>query len=127
MVTHGGIEMNEETMRQQKKTIKGYVARRSFRALVRIPVLITGKDEQGVEFKEETETCEVSKYGARIYLLQELKEDTILKLCLKESKVWMDVRVVWLGSEENNTKGHVGIEFVETSNFFGVVFPEEDW
>ena len=63
----------------------------------------------------------------RIYLPQELKEDTILKLCLKESKAWRDVRVVWLGSEENNTKGHVGIEFVEATNFFGVVFPEEDW
>ena len=119
--------MKEEVLSQHQKKIKGYVSRRSFRALVKIPVIITGKDKHGVEFKDETETCEVSKYGARIYLPRDLKEDTILKLCLKESKAWRDVRVVWLGSEENTTKGHVGIEFVEATNFFGVVFPEEDW
>src|SRR5438552_12732728 len=114
------MEMNEEAISQHKRKIKRYVSRRSFRALVKIPVIIAGKDKHGVEFKDETETCEVSKYGARIYLPQELKEDTILKLCLKESKAWRDVRVVWLGSEENNTKGHVGIELVEANNYFGV-------
>lgn len=107
--------------------VKGYVLRRSPRAMVRIPVVIKGVDKNGYEFEEETETYVVSKYGARVYSVHELEEDSILQLRLKSSERWSDFRIVWIGKEEENSLGHIGIEFIQTTDFFGVIFPGEDW
>jgi len=50
----------------------------------------------------------------------------MLQLRLKSSEHWSDFRVVWI-SGENDTKGHVGIEFVQSTNFFEVSFQGNDW
>jgi hypothetical protein len=44
-----------------EKGVKGYVLRRSPRAMVKIPVVIKGIDKHGYEFEEETETYVVSR------------------------------------------------------------------
>ncbi|MEW5978340.1 MAG: PilZ domain-containing protein [Acidobacteriota bacterium] len=119
--------MNENVSHPYKKEVKGYVLRRSPRAMVKIPVVIKGVDLHGYEFEEETETYVVSKFGARIFTVHELQVDSVLKLRLKTSDHWSDFRVAWIGSEENNTTGHIGIEFIQTVDFFGVLFPQEDW
>ncbi len=95
--------------------------------MVKIPVVIQGVDKKGNEFEEETETFVVSKYGARVFSIHELEEDTVLKLRLKTSDQWSDFRVAWIGHQEDDSLGHIGIEFMQTSNFFGVIFPGEDW
>ena len=119
--------MSSDVMNRNKQNVKGYVLRRSPRAMVKVSVNIKGRDKHGYEFEEETETFIVSKYGARVFTVQELEVDAVLKLRLKTSEEWSEFRVVWIGTEENNTMGHVGIEFIHTTNFFGVTFPEEDW
>ena len=123
--------MTEGLMNQNKKDVKsevkGYVLRRSPRAMVKIPVIIQGMDKQGYEFEEETETFVVSKYGARIFTVHELEVDSVLRLRLKDAENWLDFRVVWIGTEENNSVNQIGIEFIQLSSFFGVIFPQEDW
>jgi PilZ domain-containing protein len=109
-----------------EKEIKGYVLRRSPRAMVKVPVVIKGVDKQGYEFEEETETYVVSKYGARVFSIHELDVDDVLRLRLRDSQDWSDFRVVWVG-KEGDTAGGVGIEFIQATNFFGIKFPSEDW
>jgi hypothetical protein len=110
-----------------EKEVKGYVLRRSPRAMVRIPVVIKGVNKQGYEFEEETETYVVSKYGARVSSVHEVEVDDILRLRLRDSQDWSDFRVVWIGKEGDETAGGVGLEFIQTTNFFGIRFPLEDW
>jgi hypothetical protein len=95
--------------------------------MVKIPVIIKGVDKHGYEFEEETETFVVSKYGARIFTAHELEEDAVLQLRLRSSDDYSSFRVAWIGRQEDDTLGHVGIEFIQTANFFGVNFPGEDW
>ena len=84
--------------------------------MVKIPVVIRGIDKHGYEFEEQTETFMVSKYGARIFTVHELEEEAILKLRLQGSDQWTDFRVAWVGREETQSGGHIGVEF-----------PQEDW
>jgi len=110
-----------------EKTVKGYVLRRSPRAMVKIPVVIKGVDKLGREFEEETETCVVSKYGARVTSTHEVEVGDILQLRLRDSQDWSAFRVAWIGDEGEVGFGQIGIEFVQTTNFFGIRFPVEDW
>ncbi|HKZ40113.1 MAG TPA: PilZ domain-containing protein [Candidatus Hodarchaeales archaeon] len=112
---------------ENSSSVKGYVLRRSPRAMVRIPVVIKGVDKNGYEFEEETETFVVSKYGARIFTVHELEDESVLQLRLKSSDRWSEFRIVWIGKEVDNSLGHIGIEFIQTTDFFGVIFPGEDW
>jgi hypothetical protein len=116
-----------DTTVPSKREVKGYVLRRSPRAMVRIPVVIKGVDKNGNAFELETETFVVSKFGARIFAVQELEQGAALQLRLKSSDQWCDFRVAWVGSHEEDTLGHIGVEFIQTANFFGVIFPGEDW
>jgi hypothetical protein len=119
--------MKEPVTGPSANDVKGYVLRRSPRAMVKIPVVIRGVDKHGYEFEEETETFIVSKFGARVFSVHEAEEDTVLQLRLKSSEQWSDFRVAWIGRQEDDTLGQVGIEFIQATNFFGVTFPSEDW
>ncbi len=114
-------------MSVDEKAVKGYVLRRSPRAMVKIPVVIKGVDKQGYEFEQETETLMVSKYGARISTVHQVEVDDILKLRLQNSEDWSEFRVAWVGNESGDSVGQIGIEFVQALNFFGIKFPLEDW
>ena len=118
--------MDDEEARQGGVEVKGYAIRRSPRALVSIPVVIKGTDKHGYSFEEDTHTFQVSKYGACIFSIHELEENSMLQLRLKSSEHWSNLRVVWI-SRENDTMGHIGIEFVQSTNFFGVSFQGDDW
>lgn len=107
--------------------VKGYVLRRSPRAMVKIPIVIRGVDKHGDKFEEETETFVVSKFGSRIFSIHELEEDSVLQLRLKSSDDWSHFRVAWVSRQQDDPLGHIGIEFIQTANFFGVSFPGDDW
>jgi hypothetical protein len=121
------MRLREDSSTAATREVKGYVLRRSPRAMVKIPVVLKGVDKHGYEFEEETETFVVSKFGARVFTVHELAEDAVLELRLKSSDEWSQLRVVWLGRQEDDSLGHIGLEFIQTTNFFGVVFPVEDW
>jgi hypothetical protein len=121
------MKIKESGTSPSTKDVKGYLLRRSPRAMVKISVVMRGVDKHGYEFEEETETFVVSKFGARVFTVHELEEGALLQLRLKSRDQWSDFRVAWLGRPEDETLGHIGIEFTQTANFFGVIFPCEDW
>ena len=121
------MRLREESSTAATREVKGYVLRRSPRAMVKIPVIIRGVDRHGYEFEEETETFIVSKFGARVFTVHELAEGAVLELRLNSGDEWSQFRVVWLGRQEDDSLGHIGVEFIQTTNFFGVIFPGEDW
>jgi len=65
--------MKDEEAHQGGTEVKGYAIRHIPRALVSIPVVIKGTDKKGYAFEEETQTFQVSKYGARIFSIHELE------------------------------------------------------
>jgi hypothetical protein len=115
------MRLREDSSAAVTREVKGYVLRRSPRAMVKIPVIIRGTDKHGYEFEEETETFVVSKFGARVFTVHELA------LRLKSSEEWSQFRIAWLGRQEDDSLGQIGLEFIQSTNFFGVVFPVEDW
>jgi len=121
------MRMREDSSAAVTREVKGYVLRRSPRAMVKIPVVLKGVDKHGYEFEEETETFVVSKFGARVFTIHELAEDAVLELRLKSSDEWSQFRIAWLGRQEDDSLGHIGLEFIHTTDFFGVTFPVEDW
>ena len=121
------MRLREDSSAAVTREVKGYVLRRSPRAMVKIPVVLRGIDKHGYEFEEETETFVVSKFGARVFTVHELVEDTVLELRLKSSNEWSQFRIAWLGRQEDDSLGHIGLEFIHTTDFFGVAFPGEDW
>ena len=121
------MRVRDESSTAVTREVKGYVLRRSPRAMVKIPVIIKGVDKHGYEFEEETETFVVSKFGARVFTVHELADDAVLELRLKSSEEWSQFRVVWLGRQEDDSLGHIGIELIQATKFFGVIFPGEDW
>ena len=121
------MRLREEGSTVTTRAVKGYVLRRSPRAMVKIPVVIKGVDRHGYSFEEETETFVVSKFGARVFTVHELAEDAVLELRLKSSAEWSQFSVVWLGRKEDDSLGHIGVELLQATHFFGVTFPGEDW
>jgi hypothetical protein len=91
--------MDDEEARQGRIEVKGYAIRRSPRALVNIPVVIKRTGKHGYSFEEDTHTFQVSKYGACIFSIHELEEDSMLQLGLKSSEHWLDFHVVWISRE----------------------------
>ena len=40
-----------------------------------------------------------------------------LELRLKSSDQWSQFRIVWLGRQEDDSLGHIGLEFIQTTKF----------
>ena len=101
--------------------------RRSSRLQFRCRVRISGKDSQGNEFSEDSETLSISRFGAslrtaRPYALGQ----TILVHTLDHGHVGL-FQVVWMGRAGTREAGQIGIELLDARRFWGIEFPPEDW
>lgn len=101
--------------------------RRSLRFWKNIPVRAAGKNADGKNFSEETETMVVNAHGGLLSLHQPLKvraEITLTNLATQEEQA---CRVVTL--RDPSGKGtHVGFEFLLPSpGFWGFDFPPDEW
>jgi transcription elongation GreA/GreB family factor len=100
--------------------------RRSGRIETRLRVIVSGTDMQGQNFEERTETLEVSKYGARITLRQELKMGATLSLERPDSDRKSGFRMVYQAPPDPATGlRDTGIEFLGVDSFWGIQFPPE--
>src|SRR5262245_172237 len=101
--------------------------RRSLRVWISIPVRASGKNADGRDFSEDTETIVVNAHGCLFGLHQPVKirKDIVLtNLVTKEERV---CRVVTL-SDPSDKGVRVGIEFLSPSpGFWGVEFPPDNW
>jgi propanol-preferring alcohol dehydrogenase len=101
--------------------------RRSRRILLRINVVVRGRDRTGEPFQEQTHTLVVNAHGALLELRAGVKEGQTVVLRNRASGEEAECRVVWHREVEGG-KHHVGLEFVTPSpRFWRVEFPSDDW
>ncbi|HKS97846.1 MAG TPA: hypothetical protein VJV74_17150, partial [Terriglobia bacterium] len=104
--------------------------RRSARIPLSIPIIISGKDDLGRTFKENTRTVEVSKNGAKILTSHRLAihadiavaNPTVGRTCL--------AKVTWRGARRAKGPIELGIELLESfqpERIWGLESPPDDW
>lgn len=106
------------------KSYRSTPLRRSSRINLRVPVIVSGKFQDGQPFSEDTFILSISKYGARLTSRLPLKMGMQVKVQPKNGKQSAIFRVAWLGREDTPRAGEAGIEYIKVSNLLGVTFPE---
>jgi PilZ domain len=97
--------------------------RRSTRIQVRVPVVVTGELPGGDTFSEETYVMTVSKFGARLKCSHALTLGMEIRVRPKAGNEDALCQVVWVGGR-SGASGEVGIQYVKSSNLFGIAFPD---
>jgi len=101
--------------------------RRSLRFWMRIPVRASGKNVDGKNFSEDTQTIVVNAHGGLLFLHQPVKIRTDIVLTNLATQEEQACRVVTL--RDPSDKGmHLGFEFLSPRpGFWGVDFPPDEW
>jgi hypothetical protein len=101
--------------------------RRASRLQFNSRVVLAGKDADGRDFAEDTETINVSKNGASLRTSRHLILGQEVLVRTKEKDRLGKFQVVWMGKPGTPDEGVVGLEWVELSDFWGVKFPPDNW
>ncbi len=102
--------------------------RRSARLFISIPIVISGKDAEGREFKENVRTVLISKHGAKILTAHQLAMGKEVLLENKTQGNMAKAKVVWLGTRRTSKDLYqVGLQLVEAQDIWGIEFPPDDW
>jgi hypothetical protein len=103
------------------------VRRRSQRVLMQVAVRVRGKDSQGGDFDEETETLAINAHGALILVNSRVTSGSKIIMQHKRTQEEQECHVVFLGPVRGG-KAEIGLEFSEPRPaFWRVAFPPEDW
>ena len=103
------------------------VRRRSQRVLMQVPVRIRGKNAQGAEFDEHTETLAINAHGALILLNARLTSGAVVHMKHNKTEEEQECHVAFLGPVRGG-KAEIGLEFTAPRpTFWRVAFPPEDW
>ena len=101
--------------------------RRSMRVLLSVPIVVSGKNANNQDFKEETRTLVVNAHGALLALEAHVVAQQNITLSNKSTQQSIDCRVVHIGSAQGG-KTQVGAEFIKPSGkFWQIDFPPDDW
>jgi len=101
--------------------------RRSQRVLMQVPVRIRGKNAQGAEFDEPTETLAINAHGALILLNARLTSGAVVHMKHNKTNEEQECHVAFLGPVRGG-KAEIGLEFTAPRpTFWRVAFPPEDW
>jgi hypothetical protein len=101
--------------------------RRSQRVLMQVPVRIRGKNPQGVDFEEFTETLAINAHGALVLLAARLTSGGVVHMRHNKTEEEQECHVAFLGPVRAG-KGEIGLEFTAPRpTFWRVAFPPEDW
>jgi hypothetical protein len=90
-------------------------------------IIVSGKDAEGREFTEETETLNVNKFGASIRTSRSYSPGQVITVRTKDQGHVGQFQVVWVGEPETPQAGRIGVEFLDARRFWGVEFPPDDW
>lgn len=113
----------------QVSTTSAYAAsrRRSQRVLMQVGIRVRGKDAQGKDFEEMTETLAVNAHGALILLNARVISGAIIHVKHNKTEEEQECRVAFLGPVRSG-RAEVGVEFTSPhATFWRVAFPPEDW
>ena len=101
--------------------------RRSQRLLMQVGVRIRGKDTQGKDFEEFTETLAINAHGALVLLAARVTSGSAVHVRHNKTEEEQECHVAFLGPVRSS-KGEIGLEFTAPRpTFWRVAFPPEDW
>jgi hypothetical protein len=101
--------------------------RRSQRVLMQVGVRIRGKDAQGKDFEESTETLAINAHGGLVLLTARVTSGSVVHMKHNKTEEEQECRVAFLGPVRGG-KGEIGLEFsTPRPTFWRVAFPPEDW
>ena len=101
--------------------------RKSQRILMPIPVRVSGYDELGSSFKENTHSISISPLGALVLILAPVRIGQRLVLSNIRTKALVECTVAYKG-EPRGGGLEVGVQFeLPNPTFWGVAFPPSDW
>ena len=108
-------------------SLSGGPRRRSQRVLMQVAVRIRGKDAQGKDIEEETETLAINAHGALVLVTARVTSGSKVMLQHKRTQEEHECHVVFLGPVRSG-KSEIGLEFsMPHPTFWRVAFPPEDW
>jgi len=103
------------------------VRRRSQRVLMQVGIRISGKDSQGNDFEEFTETLAINAHGALVLLAARVTSGSAVHVRHNKTEEEQECHVVFLGPVRGG-KADIGLEFTAPRpTFWRVAFPPEDW
>ncbi len=103
------------------------VRRRSQRVLMQVGVRVRGKDAQGKDFEEMSETLAINAHGALVLLNARVISGGVIHMKHNKTGEEQECQVAFLGPVRGG-KAEISVEFVTPSpNFWRVAFPPEDW
>lgn len=101
--------------------------RRSQRVLMQVGIRVRGKDAQGKDFEEMTETLAVNAHGALILLNARVISGAIIRVKHNKTEEEQECQVAFLGPVRSG-RAEVGVEFTSPRpTFWRVAFPPDDW
>jgi hypothetical protein len=101
--------------------------RRSQRVLMQIPVRVRGKNSQGEDFEEFTETLAINAHGALVLIAARLISGAVIHMKHNKTEEEQECHVAFLGPVRGG-KAEIGLEFTAPRpTFWRVAFPPEDW
>lgn len=101
--------------------------RKSHRILMPIAVRVSGYDELGATFKENTHTISISPLGALILISASVRLGQRLVLSNIRTKALVECIVAHKGGRQDGGR-EVGVQFgLPHPTFWGVTFPPSDW
>jgi len=101
--------------------------RRSQRVLMQVGIRVRGKDAQGKDFEEMTETLAINAHGALILLNARVISGATIRMRHNKTEEEQECHVAFLGPVRSG-RAEVGVEFsAPCPNFWRVAFPPEDW
>jgi hypothetical protein len=101
--------------------------RRSQRVLMQVGIRLRGKDAQGKDFEEVTQTLAINAHGALVLLTARVISGGTVHMRHNKTEEEQECHVAYLGPVRAG-KAEIGLEFTTPSpNFWRVAFPPEDW
>lgn len=101
--------------------------RRSQRVLMQVGVRIRGKDAQGKDFQEDTQTLAINAHGGLVLLTARLISGAVVHMKHNKTEEEQECHVAFLGPVRSG-KAEIGLEFTTPRpTFWRVAFPPEDW
>jgi len=106
---------------------QGIAGRAIARLAIAIPITLSGKDANGVEFTEKTRTIVIDRFGGKIAtkcVLSLGSEMTLHNLIVGQTA---RIRVVWVGERRAVEEPYeIGIQLLGSQNIWGIEFPSYD-
>jgi hypothetical protein len=101
--------------------------RRSQRVLMQVGIRVRGKDAQGEDFEEMTDTLAVNAHGALILLHARVISGATIQIKHLKTEEEQECHVAFLGPVRTG-RAEVGVEFTSPHRtFWRVAFPPDDW